>query len=814
MSFNSLVLADSPIINLRHEDVSGTTSNDSSGNANDGTYVGTPTLNQRSLLFLPYQGKSAVMGVGKRVTIPAGLITTDTYTYEFLIKPTSVTGAQCLAHDGTNGIYLNGDKLSLYYSATHHDSTDAVVINEVSLLQVVVTAGAVEYFINRVSAGTAASAPTFSATTLYAEDGAGAEIAASVCEFAAYTTAVLASKIRLRYYDAFAVGFRKVLANLTLSGHWPLAEIGAETTAFDVSGNANDGTFSNVVLDKTNMVHQQQGRSVLFNGVTSDVAIIDTAAIQNIFDGGGCAGALLNASSDGEGAAGRVLDKNVWHIAVVGQVGGLAKIKFTQLFDTTDGVWQSTAFDLTLGADGCVLVNYDNSNVANDPVIYIDGLSVALTETSTPVGTRTTDVGSDLHIGNNAAGSSTFAGRLSNAFTADAIVAYQALQINESMRSRAAAEIISHDPTGYWRGNEPSGSNLIDYGSEGNNGTLSNATFGNAATPLSNELQTSIDFDGAGDFVSIPHVAAYNQNEQTLIFNSVAPITKPAVDSKGLVYKAATTGFVQDFNSRYSKTLAEGLSMGGTTASASYKIITADDSIFGQGWSFSALVKTQNAANDDLLGYLDGVLIDQLTTSTGHLTQGSNAIEFGRIASNSNSGRYYDGQMAEVALFSLALSAAVVLDIFEMLSYSPISFGVTGSITESLSATDFFVRASQLDTGAVIGEAVMQGDNTYSLDFGLIPGYEAYVDEVLITALPKTGKRRLNSMAYSIGDYYIPADVTTNDHIYKVTVAGTTAASEPTLDIIGGTTVDGTVTVQDMGVTPTPQTQIDYAFNF
>jgi hypothetical protein len=140
-------------------------------------------------------------------------------------------------------------------------------------------------------------------------------------------------------------------------------------------------------------------------------------------------------------------------------------------------------------------------------------------------------------------------------------------------------------------------------------------------------------------------------------------------------------------------------------------------------------------------------------------------------------------------------------------------FGITGVITESLPATDFFVRASQLDTGAFIGDAVVQGDNTYAFDFGAIPGYETYADEVLLTALPKTGKRRLNSTAYSVGDYYLPADVTTNDHIYEVTVAGTTAASEPTLDQAGGTTVDGTVTVQDRGVCPTPQTQIDYATN-
>lgn len=140
-----------------------------------------------------------------------------------------------------------------------------------------------------------------------------------------------------------------------------------------------------------------------------------------------------------------------------------------------------------------------------------------------------------------------------------------------------------------------------------------------------------------------------------------------------------------------------------------------------------------------------------------------------------------------------------------------IDHGVAGTITESVDATDFYVRASQLDTGAFIADTVADVNNKYALDLATVTGYETYADEILLTALPKTGKRRVDSAAYSVDGYYLPDDVTTNDHIYKVTVAGTTAATEPTLDQAGGTTVDGTVTVQDMGVTPTPKTQIDYA---
>jgi len=824
MSFNSLVLADSPIINLRHEDTSGTVSNDSSGNANHGTYVGTPTLNQRSLLFLPHEGKSVAMGVGKRVTIPAGLITTTTYTYEFLIKPTSVTGVQCLAHDGTNGIYLNGDKLSLYYSATHHDSTNAVVINEKSLLQVVVTAGAVEYFINRVSAGTAAGAPIFSATTLYSEGGGANEIAATVCEFAAYTTAVLAAKIRERYREAFSVGFRKVIANSAPHIHLPMAETVGETTGFDVSGNDLDGTYSNVTLDQTRMLHQMNGGSVLFDGVAGHLLISDNALIQNVFDGGGVAGILLNATSDGEGNAGRLMDKNGWYIDVIGESGGSAKIQFTQLFSTTNGVWESTATDLTLAADDCVMVDYDNTLATNDPVIYIAGQSIALTETSTPVGTRTTDVGSDLYIGNNAAGSATFHGRLSNAFLVPAFTANEPLQINESFKSRYAAEVISYGPLQYLRFNEGGGSDVINYGSYGVDQTsvFNSPNLADADTPITNEdtLTTSANFDGVNDGFRYPT----NASLDNVFSGGGTVITFLNVD---VAEEAAVARRIYTTRDGYLNT-DDGFSVSTNEVGSGYafNLQRLFSTTAGQ-WETPEIALNQwnccAATYDDSLTppkmFIDGgeVAVGETSTPVGTAsTDTGNQHYFGHRVGLSGEYLYnFDGGLAEFTLFTTTLTSPQILDIYEMASYSLVTttFGITGLITESLAATDFFVRASQLDNGTFIADAVMQGDQTYTFDFSQIAGYETYADEVLLTALPKTGKRRLNSTAYVVGDYYIPADVSTNNHIYKVIAitTGITAASEPVLDQAGGTTVDGGVTVQDRGACPTPQTQIDYA---
>lgn len=53
------------------------------------------------------------------------------------------------------------------------------------------------------------------------------------------------------------------------------------------------------------------------------------------------------------------------------------------------------------------------------------------------------------------------------------------------------------------------------------------------------------------------------------------------------------------------------------------------------------------------------------------------------------------------------------------------------------------------------------------------------------------------STAYSIGDRVVPT--TPNDHVYEVTTAGTSGATEPTWPTDGSSVVDGTITWLDSG---------------
>jgi len=75
------------------------------------------------------------------------------------------------------------------------------------------------------------------------------------------------------------------------------------------------------------------------------------------------------------------------------------KVRFFAHFSTTGGVWRSTNNVLTEGAENKIMITYNGASVANDPIIYVNGVSVAVTEVQTPVGTYRAGLNTDLYIG-------------------------------------------------------------------------------------------------------------------------------------------------------------------------------------------------------------------------------------------------------------------------------------------------------------------------------------------------------------------------------------------------------------------------------
>ena len=152
-----------------------------------------------------------------------------------------------------------------------------------------------------------------------------------------------------------------------------------------------------------------------FDGVDDKITVSDNALMDDIFDNGGSITAWLYIVSDGEGDEARIVDKRGsgtgWTFHVQGDTGSNVNLKLYVEHSTTAGAWTSPV-SVPTNKWVHIAVAYNNSSVSNNPSMYVNGVSVTVTEGTTPVGTRVSDDGEDLTIGNTSGGDRTFDGQM------------------------------------------------------------------------------------------------------------------------------------------------------------------------------------------------------------------------------------------------------------------------------------------------------------------------------------------------------------------------------------------------------------------
>lgn len=193
------------------------------------------------------------------------------------------------------------------------------------------------------------------------------------------------------------------------AGYWPLSHRAGNM--LDLSANGNDGTVTLGAgrRDAEPLIAGADDRSMDFDGADTNVQVTDVAVLQNLWDGGGALEFVIQPRSDGESSFGHIVWKG-WRAFVQFEAGGVMAVEFNMPHSTTEGQWGTTALLVANDRPSHVLITYDADAVGNDPAIYVDGVSAAITENQAPVGTRTTDVANNLHLGNNSASLATFDG--------------------------------------------------------------------------------------------------------------------------------------------------------------------------------------------------------------------------------------------------------------------------------------------------------------------------------------------------------------------------------------------------------------------
>ena len=197
-------------------------------------------------------------------------------------------------------------------------------------------------------------------------------------------------------------------------GWWRMEE--ASGNIADSSGNGNAGVV-------TGCTYRQGGiesYSLSFDGIDDVITVADATELQDVFDGVGTLEAWIFPLSAGETATatqgGIIAEKGVtpgavgwrWDLAS-GATG--ANLLLRQRTTGTTGVWTTSAPELAFSAWHHVVLVYNTTTMAT-PAMYVNGAAATVAVTTAPTGTRQSDVGYDLTIGNNTTTAFTFDGRI------------------------------------------------------------------------------------------------------------------------------------------------------------------------------------------------------------------------------------------------------------------------------------------------------------------------------------------------------------------------------------------------------------------
>jgi len=183
------------------------------------------------------------------------------------------------------------------------------------------------------------------------------------------------------------------------------------TDTTDATGNNTSSSGTDLTSDANGQIELGEA----FNGTTSSIAVAASAAVDNIFDGGATIEAWVFAKTAGENNFGRVFEKGGANtLSMCDGQGVPNSVLFGQAFSVTTINWCTNANVIAPNTWFHVAAIYDASSTANRPQIFINGTSVQVNG-GQPSGTRLSDAGTALFIGDREAGTRAFDGSLDEA---------------------------------------------------------------------------------------------------------------------------------------------------------------------------------------------------------------------------------------------------------------------------------------------------------------------------------------------------------------------------------------------------------------
>jgi len=215
------------------------------------------------------------------------------------------------------------------------------------------------------------------------------------------------------------------------------------------------------------------------NGATGNTTIANHASINGYFGSGSgrtvsmwvyILPSLLSSSREmylidttAGGASGWILSTDFTSLALHGT------LTFMINFSSVDGQWTTTNNVIPIEEWTHVLIRYNGSDVAQNPTVFINGVSVDITEDTTPVGSLGGADSNTKHIGQDSTGAKKFQGYIDHMIWKDGgITASGVLDLMYAVPANSDPDLLVYIPF-----NETSGSTATDNSTNSNSVTLS-----------------------------------------------------------------------------------------------------------------------------------------------------------------------------------------------------------------------------------------------------------------------------------------------------------------------------------------------------
>lgn len=417
------------------------------------------------------------------------------------------------------------------------------------------------------------------------------------------------------------------------------------TTSNDIGSGAKNGTISG----NTTWTKGKNGSALLFDGTAGVDAIgaFTPPAIMTY-------GTWLNARGLGENSLGRIAVHSNFDIFLQA-----SSVQFQANWSTA-GKW--TVPIPTFGTWHHLVVVYNSGSVANDPTIYIDGVSQTVTETQTPVGSITLS-SATLRIGNTSADDRTFDGSIDDTKIYD--YARTAAQV--------AYDFNRGGPQGYWKFNECQGTTLNDSSGLGNTGTItigasgvtpigtcntSSTAWGNGVT---GKYNSSLSFDGTDDYALVTDSASLSPTASVSISQWIYPTAAGGAGADVTTLMKGDIGVSTDqsYGFIFDNNRAISFRIGSTSTT---DILTCNTVLTLNTWNH--LVGVYNGTN--MYVYLNGSLCTSASTAIAALKDTAESLSIGASVNNTNTPvNYFTGRLDDTRIYSYALSANQIKRLFD-----------------------------------------------------------------------------------------------------------------------------------------------------